>query len=94
MELVTVKIKGLVNTSRYGALSTGDLLRTDPEFAKHLVEECGAGEYVTGKAAEPEKPKRGRPAKQPATPPLDAPAAEQVQTSAPAADNPAPAAVE
>ena len=53
MELVTVKIKGLVNTSRYGALSSGDLLRTDPEFAKHLVEECGAGEYVTGKAADP-----------------------------------------
>lgn len=47
-ELVQVKIKGTVVTSRYGALSTGDLLRTDAAFAKHLVEECGAAEYVKG----------------------------------------------
>lgn len=49
-ELVQVKIKGIVVTSRYGALSTGDLLRTNAEFAKHLVEECGAAEYVKGSA--------------------------------------------
>lgn len=47
-ELVQVKIKGTVVTSRYGSLSTGDLLRTDAEFAKHLVEECGAADYVKG----------------------------------------------
>jgi hypothetical protein len=85
MELVTVKIKGLVNTSRYGALSSGDLLRTDPEFAKHLVEECGAGEYVTGKAAEPEKPKRGRPAKQAASPDSATPNPDPAPATAPAA---------
>lgn len=45
-ELVQVKIKGTVITSRYGTLSSGDILRTDADFAKHLVEECGAGDYV------------------------------------------------
>jgi hypothetical protein len=47
MELVTIKIKGLVVTSRYGALQSGDLLRTDAAFARHLVEDCAAAEYVT-----------------------------------------------
>ena len=51
MELVQVRIKGLVVTSRYGALSSGDLLRTDAAFARHLVEDCGAAEYV--KPAQP-----------------------------------------
>jgi hypothetical protein len=63
MQLVTVKIKGLVVTSRYGALSSGDLLRTDPEYAKYLIEECGAGEYITTPAQPAEKPKRAKPAK-------------------------------
>ena len=56
MELVTVKIKGLVTTSRYGALSTGDLLRTDAAFAKHLVEDCAAADYVNKPDAVPETP--------------------------------------
>ena len=47
MELVTVRIKGLVATNRYGTLSIGDLLRTDAAFARHLVEDCAAAEYVT-----------------------------------------------
>lgn len=47
MDLVQVKIRGTVVTARYGTLVSGDLLRTDAAFAKHLVEDCGAGEYVT-----------------------------------------------
>lgn len=46
-ELVQVKIKGIVTTSKYGTLTSGDILRTDAAFAKHLVDECGAAEYVT-----------------------------------------------
>lgn len=46
MELIQVKIKGTVVTQRYGTLTSGDLLRTDVEFAKHLVEDCGAAEYM------------------------------------------------
>lgn len=42
-----VKIKGTVITSQYGALSDGTLLRTSEAFAKHLVEEAFAAEYVT-----------------------------------------------
>lgn len=46
MELIEVKITGQISTSRYGTLSTGDILRTDAAFAKHLVTECNAAEYV------------------------------------------------
>lgn len=45
--LVQVKIKGTVITSRYGSLSDGDILRTDTAFARHLVEECAAAEYIS-----------------------------------------------
>jgi hypothetical protein len=58
MELLTIEIKGLVVTSRYGALQSGDLLRTDAAFARHLVEDCAAAEYVT--AANTPTPKRTR----------------------------------
>lgn len=51
-ELVQVKIKGTVVTSRYGTLSSGDILRTDAEFAKHLVDDCGAADYVGTAAAQ------------------------------------------
>lgn len=47
MEQVQVKITGMVITQRYGALSNGYILRTDAAFAKHLVEECHAAEYIT-----------------------------------------------
>lgn len=47
MEQVQVKITGMAITQRYGTLSTGTLLRTDAAFAKHLVEDCHAAEYLT-----------------------------------------------
>lgn len=56
MELVAIKIKGIVVTSRYGTLSSGDVLRTDAAFAKHLVEECQAGEYLKPQPAEASNP--------------------------------------
>lgn len=46
MELVQIKIRATVITSRYGALGPGDILRTDAAYAKHLIEECAAAEYV------------------------------------------------
>lgn len=46
-ELVQVRIKGTVVTHRYGTLSSGDVLRTDAAFAKHLVEDCSAAEYLS-----------------------------------------------
>ena len=58
MELVTGKIKGTVITSRYGALTTGDLLRTDAAFARHLVEDCAAAEYVTAATPTPKRTTR------------------------------------
>lgn len=76
MELVQVRIKGIVVTQRYGALSHGDILRTDAAYAQHLVEECHAAEYITAVQAQ-EKPKRGRKAKTDS-----APAQESVQETA------------
>lgn len=46
MEQVQVKIIGMVITQRYGTLSSGTILRTDAAFAKHLVEDCHAAEYM------------------------------------------------
>ena len=45
-ELVRVKIKGTVITAQYGTLTSGQILRTNAEFAKHLVEQCNAAEYM------------------------------------------------
>jgi len=47
--MVEVKIIGQVITAQYGTLSTGDILKTSPEFAKHLVDDCGAAKYVKAK---------------------------------------------
>lgn len=47
MEKVQVKIRGIVSTTLYGTLESGDILRTDAAFAKHLVEDCHAAEYLT-----------------------------------------------
>ena len=55
-ELVSVKIKGTVATQRYGTLVSGDILRTDAAYAKHLVEDCSAGSYVEAVAVNAEKP--------------------------------------
>lgn len=54
MDLVQVRIKRLVGTSRYGWLETGDMLRTNAAYARHLVEDVAAAEYVI----KPEKPKK------------------------------------
>lgn len=43
---VQVRITGMVMTNRYGTLDSGCVLRTDAAFAKHLVEECNAAEYI------------------------------------------------
>lgn len=58
-EHVQVRIKGIVATVRYGTLESGDILRTDAAFAKHLVEDCGAAEYCTAEVPA-EKPTKGR----------------------------------
>ena len=100
-EQVKIKITGQAITARYGTLSTGDLLTTDAAFAKHLVDECGAAEYVAapkpsaaaGKAdTAAKKPTGKKPAAQEtATPPKLPESTDQVDTSRgddSAADNP------
>ncbi len=51
MEQVEVEILGQVTTNRYGTLSTGQILRTDADFAKHLVDDCSAAKYTAAKVA-------------------------------------------
>jgi len=51
MEQVEVEILGQVITHQYGVLNTGDVLRTDAAFAKHLVDDCGAAKYRAAPAA-------------------------------------------
>lgn len=58
MELVRVKITGLVITNRYGTLSAGDILRTDAAFAKHLVEDCRAAEFIQDAIEKPTEQKK------------------------------------
>jgi hypothetical protein len=64
-DLVSVKIKGTVATQRYGTLVSGDILRTDAAYAKHLVEDCSAGSYVEAVTVNAEKVTKTR-AKKPA----------------------------
>jgi hypothetical protein len=53
--MVEVEMLGQVITHQYGVLNGGDVLRTSAEFAKHLVEDCGAARYRQKEAeAEPE----------------------------------------
>jgi hypothetical protein len=56
MEQVQVKILCQVVTAAHGTLNTGAMLRTDAAFAKHLVEDCKAAEYVKAPAAAPKNP--------------------------------------
>lgn len=59
--LVEVEILGCVVTAQYGTLKQGDILRTDAEFANHLVNDCSAAKYTQAKPApaeEPAKPKK------------------------------------
>lgn len=53
MEQVEVEITGMVITQRYGTLNTGDILRTDAAFAKHLVEDAHGAQYSQPKKATP-----------------------------------------
>jgi hypothetical protein len=68
MDLVTLKIRGTVTTSRYGVLMSGDVLRTDADYARHLVEDCKAAEYADAKRAEAEEPKAAQQAQPQAKP--------------------------
>lgn len=43
--MVEIEILGMVITHQYGVLNTGDILRTDAEFAEHLVDDCKAAKY-------------------------------------------------
>ena len=45
METVEVEMIGQAITAQYGTLNTGDILRTNAAFAKHLVEDCSAAKY-------------------------------------------------
>jgi hypothetical protein len=56
MELVSLTIRGTVITSRYGVLSSGDVLRTDADYARHLVEDCKAADYNYGAPAAAHEP--------------------------------------
>lgn len=46
MNLVQVRILGLMHCSKYGTLATNDILRCSPEYAKHLVNELKFAEYI------------------------------------------------
>jgi hypothetical protein len=51
--MADVKIKGTVITHQYGALQDGTILKNISEdYAKHLVDECDAAEYVMVKKTE------------------------------------------
>ena len=64
MSLTKVKILVQTITPQYGVLAEGDILNTSAEFAKHLVDDCSAAEYVKApKAAEPEPEPADKPAK-------------------------------
>lgn len=52
MEQVEVEILALTISAQYGALRQGDILRTNADFAHHLVEDCMAAKYV-GRANPP-----------------------------------------
>lgn len=60
MNLVQLRIKRTIDTSRYGAMSSGDILRTDAAYARHLVEDLGAAEYAKTATTPAEKQRRKR----------------------------------
>jgi len=59
MEQVEVEILTTAVT-QFGTLAQGDILRTSPEFAKHLVEDAKAAKYTTVKKAEPADEPKGK----------------------------------
>lgn len=60
MTLVQLRIKRTIDTSRYGSLSSGDSLRTDEAYARHLVQDLDAATYAKQPAAPAEPPRRTR----------------------------------
>lgn len=46
MKIVEVEILVQTITAQYGVLSAGDILRTSPEYAHHLVKDAFAAKYV------------------------------------------------
>jgi hypothetical protein len=63
--MVKVKIKATVITAQYGTLQSGDILNTNEAFAKHLVDDCAAADYLTVEKSET-KSSASQPASQPA----------------------------
>jgi len=60
MEQVEVEIVAETHSARYGVLTVGATLRTDQEYAAHLVDDCGAAKYPKAKAkAAAAKPVKG-----------------------------------
>lgn len=88
MEQVEVEIIGMVITQRYGTLNTGDILRTDAAFAKHLVEDAQGARYTTPKA--PPTLPAAAPAKEKTTK-ASKPEAQKDTSAAPAPDAPSAA---
>lgn len=44
--MTKVKIKVTTITQQYGVLQADDIIACSDEFAKHLVDECKAGDYL------------------------------------------------
>lgn len=76
MDLVEVEITGQAITARYGTLTAGDILRTDKEFAAHLVNDCGAAKYVVAKVKKPAAPPAAKAKEKAAKPRQVAPASD------------------
>lgn len=58
MNLVELRIKRTLDTSRYGALSSGDILRTDAAYARHLVDDLAAAVYSQKPAVTPARTRK------------------------------------
>ena len=58
--MVQIKIKTTVISAQYGAMTRGDLLRCSAEYARHLVEELNAAEYLEAPAIPAVNPKTPR----------------------------------
>lgn len=51
--MVVVRFKRTVFSARYGSCGPGDLLRCDEAFARHVVSDLTAAEYVEPAASVP-----------------------------------------
>jgi hypothetical protein len=60
--MVVVRFKRVVFSHRYGSCAPGELLRCDEAFARHVVHDLAAAEYVEAPrlVAPPVPPKRRR----------------------------------